>query len=170
MALMVDFATKVVALTIWHEIIQNLQKKKTYVLIISEKFPTTHPLAGEPTFFEESIKNGKKIHTIRTNYKFWKKRVGEINKGLAILSVRVWTGKPYNSPQKEVIQFKKLGIQKISKTKTGITIDGIKIDEYRDLQETQIARNDGLSQIDFNNWFKKPVKNGCIIHFTDFKY
>ena len=34
-----------------------MKKQKTYVLIISEYFPAKHPRAGQPTGFEEKIKN-----------------------------------------------------------------------------------------------------------------
>lgn len=38
---------------------------KTYVITLSEKFPTTHPRKGQETEFGRSFLNGKKIHTIR---------------------------------------------------------------------------------------------------------
>lgn len=75
---------------------------KTYVITVSEKFPTKHKRKGEPTFFRENILAVKKIHTIRNNYEFWKKRIDEVQNGNAVLSIRVWTGKPYASPQEEI--------------------------------------------------------------------
>ena len=80
---------------------------KTYVITISERFPKTHKRAGELTMFPTSINNGTKIHTIRSNYDFWEKRIKEIQKGNAYLSIRVWEGKPYNSKQKELFRITK---------------------------------------------------------------
>ena len=63
---------------------------KTYVLMVSERFPQTHKRKGELTYFPTKIKNGEKIHTIRANYDLWEKRINDIKNGLARLSVRVW--------------------------------------------------------------------------------
>ena len=75
---------------------------KTYVITLSEKFPTTHPRKGQETEFGRSFLNGKKIHTIRGNFPLWEKRLKEVQEGRAVLSVRQWTGVPYRSPQKEL--------------------------------------------------------------------
>src|SRR3954469_18122827 len=77
-------------------------KLKKYVLTVSEKFPKTHPRSGHDTEFANKILDRTKIHTIRGNYPFWSKRIDAINRGEAILSIRQWTGKPYNSPQIEI--------------------------------------------------------------------
>lgn len=67
---------------------------KTYVLILSEYFPKDHPKAGEPTgFVGDLMFTGKKIHTIRSNYELWAKRIDEVRAGKARLSIRIWTGK-----------------------------------------------------------------------------
>jgi hypothetical protein len=171
---------------------------KTYVLTISKIFSKTHKKAGIRTYFPEKIriKQGKcedcsntiginycknkcrryieqgKIHTIRTNYLFWKKRIKEIQEGKAILSIRYWSDKPYNSKQVEICQLDKdsgIGIQKI-------IIDPIyqfRIDNsdlYFGLDD--IAKNDGLSIEDFKEWFKnyEIIEPMAIIHFTNFRY
>lgn len=90
---------------------------KTYVLTVSEKFPKTHPKSGQPTNFPLSIKHYDKIHTIRGNYDLWAKRFEKINAGEAVLSVRVWEGKPYNSKQREIFRYDyrgKIGIEKLN--------------------------------------------------------
>ena len=46
----------------------------TYVLTVSQKFPTTHKKAGQSTGFPLAIKHYDKIHTIRGNYDLWAKR------------------------------------------------------------------------------------------------
>jgi len=148
---------------------------KTYVITVSEKFPKTHNRAGEQTNFPLSIKHYDKIHTIRANYDLWKKRFEQIDAGKAILSVRVWEGKPYNSKQQEIFRFDKshgIGIEKLEFNNgyfNAMLVDG----EYcfADI-ENSIAKNDGLSFEDFENWFAdydltKPM---AIIHFTDFRY
>ena len=80
-------------------------KKKCYTLIISKHFPKSHPRAGEPTEFLQKIEDYDKVHTIRANYDFWKKRFEKIVKGEAYLSIRVWSGVPYKSKQVEIYRF-----------------------------------------------------------------
>lgn len=146
----------------------------TYVLTVSEFFPKTHKKAGLPTGFIDRISTKTKLHTIRGNYDLWAKRFEKINKGEAVLSVRYWSGKPYNSKQIESFVFDKedgIGIQKLN-------IDLAKNSDvhafvekfYIDLDT--LAQNDGLVYEDFEEWFKKYdfSKPMAIIHFTKFRY
>jgi len=48
--------------------------------------------------------DGAKIHTIRTNYDYWKRYDGKER------SFRVWTGRPYRSPQREFCR-SRIGVQ-----------------------------------------------------------
>jgi len=142
---------------------------KTHVLIVSTAFPKTHKRAGDQTGFVEKIRNREKLHTIRANYDLWKKRIDEVNSGVAMLSVRVWTGKPYQSKQKEVFQSiaeRGICIQKLEDPDSDYaTADGTSID-WED-----VAQNDGLSFEDFREWFKDAGSEPmAIIHFTDFRY
>jgi len=167
---------------------------KTYVVSISRTFPATHPRKGEPTGFREKILNelipcgliefntvykhgldieitGEKIHTIRANYDFWRKRIEQVWLGEAELSLRYWSGKPRHSKQVEFLRLGKddgVGIQKVE----------FKADEFGPLVDgknqfvSDLAKNDGLSLTDFTDWFKgydlsKPL---AIIHFTKFRY
>ena len=139
---------------------------KKYVLIVSERFPTTHKRAGEDTNFIQQIKDGVKKHTIRGNYDLWKKRIDEIQAGKAYLSVRIWTGKPHNSKQKEILQLTEVGIQKLDDGGFVWIIDK----HTTDNNEVNFAENDGLSHDDFQDWFKKAKYPMAIIHFTDFRY
>lgn len=96
------------------------------------------------------------------------------------LSIRQWSGRPYNSPQVEIASLDQpIGIQRIelhyhSENDT-ITarIDGR---EWIDADCYEIAKNDGLNTTDFKEWFfgRHPkgdkVFHGVIIHFTDFRY
>lgn len=144
---------------------------KTYVIILSEKFPTTHPRKGQETEFGRSFLNGKKIHTIRGNFSMWEKRLKEVQEGRAVLSIRQWTGKPYQSKQVEIARLTAedgVGIQELKLTDLSrpTTINGQRIE----LQ--LLAQNDGLSFNDWFNWFigydlSKPL---AIIHFTKFRY
>lgn len=140
---------------------------KTYVLTVSKTFPATHPKKGEPTNFWPLIQEGIKIHTIRQNFTLWNQRIADINNSKAILSVREWSGRPYNSPQTELMRLCQLGIQKIDWTPLGWFIN----DEDSDTCGYTIATNDGLPWQDFKDWFKgKPIQDCAIIHFTDFRY
>lgn len=165
---------------------------KTYVLTVSRYFPAKHPRRGDRTYFPDKIclTIGKyeeakfieefgclltKIHTIRANYDLWKKRIDEVNAGEAVLSLRYWTGKPYNSKQQEFARLDKstgIGVQKLtfsSQLFNSMLVDGHYC--FTNI-ETSIAKNDGLSFDDFEAWFKgydlsKPM---AIIHFTEFRY
>lgn len=142
-----------------------------YRISVSRFFPATHPKAGEETKFVEKIQaNGlsyigefePKIHTIRANYELWKKRFEKIEKGEAVLELYYWTGKPYNSTCKTFATLKKedgIGLQYLYFVKNNPRFPFI-------------AKNDGLSNDDFESWFSKtdtrlPL---AIIHFTSFRY
>lgn len=141
---------------------------KTYVLTVSEKFPIYHPKAGEPTDFVKKIARMEKIHTIRANYELWKKRADKINAKKAILSVRVWTGKPYQSKQREVFVFEGIGVQRIEPTILGWFIDSVD----SNVTVSELAKNDGLYREDFTAWFEKWPwdEPKAIIHFSEFRY
>lgn len=157
---------------------------KTYVLTVSIYFPKTHKRAGEPTYFKEQIltalmeyKNGhglkEKKHTIRMNYLLWAKRIKEVQEGKAILSIRHWSGKPYNSKQVEICQLDKnsaIGIQSLQMTDLGWFVD-----EYdSDYTTLDFAKNDGLEPMDFSEWFRGKISIDmepmAIIHFTKMRY
>lgn len=143
-------------------------KKITYVLTVSELFPKGHIREGEETGFVKKISTLDKIHTIRGNYDLWDKRVEKINSGKARLSLRIWTGQPYTSKQREVFSFDKVGIEKIQLTDLGWLVNDIN----RHLTTGLISKNDGLSEEDFKSWFKGKsfIEPMAVIHFTDFRY
>lgn len=143
---------------------------KTFVLTVSEYFPKTHSKSGQPTGFPLAIKHCEKIHTIRGNYELWAKRIKQVEDGKAVLSIRVWSGKPYNSKQVEIFRYDNtwgVGIQKLENFRSHLapTIGG----NYFDWMD--VAKNDGLSFEDFYEWFKyakdEPM---AVIHFTKFRY
>lgn len=156
-------------------------KIKTHFLMVSEVFPAYHPKKGKSTSFRYMINEalmpdlnsliiGKKLHTLRENYTYWEKIINEVLAGEAVLSLRVWAGKPYYSSH---IEFKQLdsssglGIQKLEHPDNFVyaTIDGKKYDW------ADVANNDGLNFLDFCDWFKvrKPDPM-AVIHFTKFRY
>lgn len=167
---------------------------KRYRIPLSRVFPATHPKKGEHTFFREKIMASlgrheelrqecfqepkpNKLHTIRENVEYWKKRIDEINAGNAVLEVYEWTGKPYNSYAKTLFTFDQhsgVGYQDLlfSKSNLDFPIVFNRNDGVLALMPNNIAKNDGLSLEDFKDWFKKSnlEKPKIIIHFTDFRY
>jgi hypothetical protein len=161
-----------------------MKKKSTYVLTISEYFPQTHARKGQKTNFAHLITEGMKgytddapfgdadksrikIHTIRGNYELWAKRAKKINAGEAVLSVRCWTGKPYQTKQRELFVFEKIGVEKLEDPTNFVyaTVDG------KEVNWGELAKNDGLSFVDFCEWFKvRSTEPMAIIHFSNFRY
>ena len=147
---------------------------KTHVLTTSRYFLKSHPRAGEPTNFVGKVYEGSKIHTIRGNYEYWEKRINEVNAGMALLSLRRWSGSPYNylkdgSKQMEYAQrfAGQCGIQKAEFNGFDVTIDGVLHPNFIDV----LAKNDGLSREDFLDWFRDtPKEPMAIIQLTNFKY
>lgn len=141
---------------------------KTYVIMLSKVFPKGHIREGEPTGFKEKLLSGEKIHTIRSNYELWKKRIDEVQNGDALISVRQWEDKPYRSKQIEIRRFTK---------DDGVGIEHIVLPEYLSLQSflgvyENLDRNDGLTEDDWVSWFSKAEREKPlpIIHFTSFRY
>lgn len=153
---------------------------KTFVLTVSKTFPKTHKKSGQNTGFVQQITNlftneNTKIHTIRANYDLWEKRAKEINEGKAILSIRYWSEKPYNSKQVEICRLEKIGVQKLvfkdRKLLGEIAIVPDK-DIFHSYTIADISKNDGLSFEDFKEWFNKyDLSNPmAVIHFTQYRY
>lgn len=142
----------------------------TYVLTVSEFFPKTHTKTGTPTEFTHKIQHQAKIHTIRGNYDLWEQRFKKIANGTAILSVRVWSGMPYKSKQKEIFRYDhshQIGIQRLENPNN---LEFATI-ASKSIPWVNVATNDGLSFDDFLDWFKVRTNNPmAIIHFTPFRY
>lgn len=164
---------------------------------VSVKFPKGHPRAGEETHFIEKINNAigdtesckvvihtcngvldiwPKIHTIRSNYDLWGKRIGEVQRGEAVIELFYWSDKPYRSKQVVFFTLDKdsgCGVQKLihGEDSSGNLRPRL-FDTCEILEERMLAHHDGLSLEDFKAWFKgydfsKPM---AIIHFTRFRY
>lgn len=147
-------------------------KVKTYVITVSQFFPTDHQKKGQPTGFVSSIGHKVKIHTIRQNFKLWEKRIEQVMEGNAVLSLRFWSGKPYQSKQVEFFRLTKsdgVGIEKFQMTTEGFLINNV---DHK-IKFENLAKNDGLTFEDFKDWFKKVKPNSepmAIIHFTNYRY
>jgi hypothetical protein len=150
------------------------KKTKIAVLTLSQHFPKGHPKQGQPTGFVEHLKDGVKLHTIRTNYELWAQRAAKINAGQMELSLRVWAGKPYHSQQVEVARLQKLGVQRIeasygtTDSLPQVWVDGTRMANVAD----ELAKNDGLEYEDWLSWFfaNSNTFDGVILHFTDMRY
>lgn len=161
------------------------------VITFSRLFPSYHPRKGESTNFVEQIWNGLnklklpvpkntdvpsdflwsilplanygfKYHTIRAGNRF---KVGDK------FSPRVWSGKPYRS--KQIIIAPDIEIKKVWNFEVDVNgiycINGLYIPEGT---ETEITKNDGLSNGDFFKWFmpnymKPKAFKGQIICWND---
>ena len=163
---------------------------KTYIIMLSAVFPVSHSKAGTPTGFKERVlravcKTGErylsdirpKMHTIRANYPLWKKRIEEVERGNAVLSLRQWTGKPYRSKTVEIARLTKddgVGIQKLQFDKDKDSMCSLALYDVDGHFPSHrlLANNDGLSVEDWREWFKgydlsEPM---AIIHFTKYRY
>lgn len=163
------------------------KRMKTYVLILSQVFPSSHPRKGEETNFRTAFNAGQafrkyadafcefpKLHTIRANYCYWHNAFEQIEAGQACLSVRQWSGKPRRSRQTEIARLTSedgIGLQKLEIDKDRDAILGLNISGKHTNIET-MANNDGLSLQDWKDWFSGYDLNRpmAIIHFTEFRY
>nr|DAF03167.1 MAG TPA: hypothetical protein [Caudoviricetes sp.] len=158
-------------------IIKLINMDKKIIVLMSRVFSLNSSRAGEKTGFKESIVEGRKIHTIRDNFAIWAKKLDAIKKGDHVLSVRQWLGRPYNSPQVEILRTKEnIGYQPIT----------IRYDHKNNYIVAKVgdafvpintlAKNDGLSVEDFKEWIfgKNPQESklfkGIVVHFTSFRY
>lgn len=153
---------------------------KTYVLTLSHSFPANHAMHGKPTYFREKFLGTpgmlRKLHTIRANYLLWAKRIADVQRGEAVLSIRQWMGRPYMSKQTTIATLTAkdgVGLQQLTDIDTNAYCfyPNVRIDK-RDIDKVLVAKNDGLSLDDWREWFKdydlsQPM---AIIHFTPFRY
>jgi hypothetical protein len=88
--------------------------KKKIIITLSRVFPVTHSRRGEPTGFANKLASGEKKHTIRSNYDLWNVNAEKMERGKFYLSIRQWSGRPYNSPQVEIAQrHNPIGVQPV---------------------------------------------------------
>lgn len=131
-------------------------------VMLSKTFFPQHPKAGEPTGFKEKVLKGVKRHTCRCNYDYWKDRIATLQKRQGILSLRQWSGKPYEkgSTQEQILDVaaNMIDVQQLvmTRTKYGTAYDFKAEVEGTPVELSELAKNDGLELEDFKAWFN-PV-------------
>lgn len=160
---------------------------KTYVLMLSREFPGYHPRCGQPTEFRSKYGKGVKKHTLRANAELWERRAAEVNAGRAVLSVRQWSGRPYEkgSHQEEIFRLTRLGTQRVTLLYRHYGPGVCRLPYLAEVHSGRyhpkvtdldvLASNDGLSCEDFRHWFPHRGDagedfHGVILHFTDMRY
>ena len=145
------------------------KQKKQVVLMIAKNFLAYHKKAGQSTEFEAKIKDKEKVHTIRPNYEKWKEKIEEVKSGKAELVLKQWEGRPYHSTPNKLFVFDAKDEVEVSKlTKTA---DGFFVNDTIKVEPEDLAKNDGLSLQDFEDWFKVfPNEPMAILHFNSFRY
>lgn len=148
------------------------------VVLLSKVFFEGHPKAGKPTNFAQSVKDGCKRHTVRSNYAYWEKKIAALKKQGGTLCIRQWSGKPYRSQQETVLEVSAsvIGIQKVAIAQTSISQLSVKVDGS-EVPISEIAKNDGLNSVEFTEFLRPILKTSedsettfAVIHFTDFRY
>lgn len=167
------------------------------VITLSKKFFGTHPKAGEPTDFRRKSLEREKIHTCRVNFEYWRDKIDKIKNVGGVLSLRQWSGKPYNSEQELVVDIpiEEVGVQQL-KMMLSVNPDGSgksvyvdKISRYitarvddKPVDMAVLAKNDGLEMADYIDWFlpafkskskeqpKISLRTFTVIQFTSFRY
>ncbi|WEK20742.1 MAG: hypothetical protein P0Y49_06285 [Candidatus Pedobacter colombiensis] len=148
------------------------------VLTFTRIFPEYHIRKGEPTYFVEQILNNLISQNIKCNVAeveaqfgfrlFDKFRIECGSKGHTVrsgndwkvgdqFSPGIWLDKPYVSKIITIapdMKIKKIWTFECSE-KGVIAVDGSVIDAC---QEEEIAKNDGLSLIDFKDWIVMPCR------------
>ena len=152
-------------------------RTQTIVLMLARTFSWRHRKSRQDTCFAESVLNGNKLHTIRSDYDAWKHSIDKVRNGKFFLSLRQWSGPPGRSIMSEIAELKyNIGYERIEmrySPDTGaleVSIEGV---EYDDVQT--LANNEGMTLDDFTDWFfgqgtERTVFEGVIVHFTGFRY
>lgn len=146
-------------------------------VMLSKTFFPQHPKAGEPTGFAEKVKKGTKRHTCRCNYDYWKDRIARLQERNGVLSLRQWSGKPYEkgSHTETVLDVPAsiVEVQELIMTRSKEEVKIYTEQSPKPYAETAvydyeasidgtpypvelIAQNDGLTVEDFKAWFN-PV-------------
>lgn len=148
------------------------------VVLLSKVFFEGHPKAGQPTNFAQSVKDGCKRHTVRSNYAYWEKKIAALKKQGGTLCIRQWSGKPYRSQQETILEVPAsiIGIQKVTIEQTDVNQLSVQVDGC-EVAISAIAKNDGLNSVEFTEFLQPILKTSewnettfAVIHFTDFRY
>ena len=74
------------------------------VVTLGKYFGPKHPRKGQETGFIAKVADGRKVHTCRSNYGYWRAKIEKITATGGVLSVRQWSAKPYRSPQEVITE------------------------------------------------------------------
>jgi len=126
--------------------------------------------------FEKPVLEGAKIHTIRVDYDYWKRYDGKE------CSFRVWTGRPYRSPQREFCRIR-IGVQPLFVFVQGdlsvvLSFGGmlwrlLKTSGIVVLMKTLQKTTGFCKEREFQEWFsdiKAGTHHFAILHRADFRY
>lgn len=84
------------------------------------------------------------------------------------ISLRIWSGIPYNSPQIKILpDLKVCSTWNFRKSEYGLFLGGPPIPEDT---LTKVHNNDGLNLQDFNAWFNKPFSGQIICWDPNIQY
>lgn len=156
------------------------------VITLSRQFPSTHPKRGKPTFFVEQFLSSKEVAEDErlklllpnewANYKDtslylgrFKKhhtiRIGRRWKTGEMASIRVWSGKPYNSKQ-ILLREVEITVYNVEIEFFGGRMYILLADEKQNpltgqemLSVGEVAKNDGLNPIDLWHWFNPKLED-----------
>ncbi|MCC8153255.1 MAG: hypothetical protein LIP01_02990 [Tannerellaceae bacterium] len=148
------------------------------VVLLSKTFFPQHPKAGKVTCFEQKVMDGRKKHTCRKNYQYWRDKINKLQESGGVLSVRQWIGQPFKQPGQGTIvdiPADTVGIQKLELTRKNGEWSAI-VEGYN-TPVSLLAVNDGLTEQELKDWFapvfekeKAEVLTFAIIHFTKERY
>lgn len=144
------------------------------VVTLSKTFFPKHPRNGQETGFKDKVTDGRKVHTCRSNYGYWRAKIEKITATGGVLSVRQWSAKPYRSPQEVITEIPAgiVGVQRLALRRERRVINHyaeaqvddkpiISVVYYDYTAEVDghpvpleiLAENDGLTIDDFKAWF-----------------
>ena len=86
------------------------------VVTLGKYFGPKHPRKGQETGFIAKVADGRKVHTCRSNYGYWRAKIEKITATGGVLRVRQWSAKPYRSPQEVITEIPAgiVGVQRLA--------------------------------------------------------
>lgn len=142
------------------------------VVTLSKTFFPQHPRKGQETGFKAKVADGRKVHTCRSNYEYWRAKIEKITATGGVLSVRQWSGKAYRSPQEVITEIPAgiAGVQKLELRRELCEVKHFAEEQRQPITITRyyeytaavdghpvpleiLAENDGLTVDDFKAWF-----------------
>lgn len=142
------------------------------VVTLGKYFGPKHPRKGQETGFIAKVADGRKVHTCRSNYGYWRAKIEKITATGGVLSVRQWSAKPYRSPQEVITEIPAgiVGVQRLALRRERRVINHYAEEQDKPIATATyydytaevdghpvpleiLAENDGLTVDDFKAWF-----------------